>query len=170
MKYMGSNPIKHFLHFQIISLRMCIIAYFLFTSSTGYHKLDSTRKHEHLDIHTHYNFTIAFLSAVKNYGNGKFVGGAFFLAVEHLNEYSDQILNRTGISATFNYVFRDTYNMETKAVKAMVDLYCNKSLPEMAKVSVFIGPDKFCSSASLLATSFNLPFFSYVSFSFLSLF
>ncbi|PVD39419.1 hypothetical protein C0Q70_02049 [Pomacea canaliculata] len=98
------------------------------------------------------NFTLAFLTATSNKGHGKLTGGAFFLALEHLNaNQSDD-----NIRLHFDYVFKDTMNMDTMAMRAMVDTHCDKN-----NVSVFIGPPDFCSNAAVLATSFDIPYMSY---------
>ncbi|XP_025112491.1 guanylate cyclase 32E-like isoform X2 [Pomacea canaliculata] len=98
------------------------------------------------------NFTLAFLTATSNKGHGKLTGGAFFLALEHLNANKSD----DNIRLHFNYVFKDTMNMDTMAMRAMVDTHCDKN-----NVSVFIGPPDFCSNAAVLATSFDIPYMSY---------
>ncbi|XP_076459366.1 guanylate cyclase 32E-like [Babylonia areolata] len=106
---------------------------------------------------THFDFTLAFLTAIQNNGPGKFTAGAFFFALEQLNNDTEGRLRGSGRSASFRYEFRDTHNMETTATRAMVDLFCNHS----NSVSAFIGPDVFCNSAALLATSFDVPYLTY---------
>ena len=64
-----------------------------------------------------YNFTLAFLAAVSNNGNSKFTAGAFFLALEHLNQNAPALLNGTGHIANFLSIFRDTKNSEHHAVR-----------------------------------------------------
>lgn len=112
----------------------------------------------------HFDFTLAFMTSVRNNGQGKFVGGAFFLALDDLNNATGRLLNASD-TADFRYVFNDTHNEDTTAMRAMVDQHCNNA---HLNVTAFIGPDKFCNSAALLASSFALPFLSYVSTPFLS--
>lgn len=107
----------------------------------------------------HFDFTLAFMTSVRNNGQGKFVGGAFFLALDDLNNATGGLLNASD-TADFRYVFNDTHNEDTTAMRAMVDQHCNNA---HLNVTAFIGPDKFCNSAALLASSFALPFLSYVS-------
>ena len=96
---------------------------------------------------------LAFLTSIANKGAGIMFAGAFFLAVDDLNEDAK---NRS-IPVTFNYTFKDTGNREAVAMRRMSDLYCNKS------INVFIGPDTFCDVAGLMATAFEIPYMAFVS-------
>lgn len=113
-----------------------------------------------------YNFTLAFLTSVGNHGTGKHSGGAFFVALEKLNNASfvDEVLGSSNDDGVFfHWYFEDTRNDEMTAIRAMADINCKRT-----NVTVFIGPDVFCSNAAILATAFNLPYISYVSTTFRS--
>lgn len=104
-----------------------------------------------------FNFTMAFLIAIGNNGPGKLSSGAFFVALDELNNNATATLT-TGDTVNFSYVFRDTRNDDVTAMRAMVDIqYCG----ERNNITAYIGPDVYCSNAALLATSFDAPYITF---------
>ncbi|GFN78511.1 guanylate cyclase [Plakobranchus ocellatus] len=92
---------------------------------------------------------LAFVTSLK--GEGKYYGGAFFLAVDKLNANA----RKEGIPANFSFSFHETDNSEAHSIRVMTDIYCKKN------ISVFIGPDVFCKPAALSATAFNIPYMTF---------
>lgn len=99
------------------------------------------------------NFTIGLLLNVDNEGEDRFVGGAFFLALDELHK----VAKEKGLPVHFNWEFRDTMNRKNVAARQMLDLYLHRN------ISVFIGPSVFCKSLTTMVTALMKPFITYVS-------
>ncbi|KAH9519711.1 Receptor-type guanylate cyclase Gyc76C [Bulinus truncatus] len=97
------------------------------------------------------NITMALLLNVENLGEGNFFGGAFLLALDDLHEYAE----KKGIPVRFSWVFKETMDVETTAVKQVIDTYYPN------KTSVFIGPNTYCRSAAAVVTAMNRPLIIY---------
>ncbi|XP_055877751.1 guanylate cyclase 32E-like [Biomphalaria glabrata] len=97
------------------------------------------------------NFTIGLLLNVDNEGEDRFVGGAFFLALDELHK----VAKEKGLPVHFNWEFRDTMNRKNVAARQMLDLYLHRN------ISVFIGPSVFCKSLTTMVTALMKPFITY---------
>ncbi|XP_035824916.1 guanylate cyclase 32E [Aplysia californica] len=115
------------------------------------HPYNNSATPVNLSLMTPIDINLAFLTNLENHGKGKLFGGAFFLAVDHLN---DEARNKS-IPVTFTRIFRDTKNLEAVAMREMAELYCNRT------VDAFIGPDAYCNSAGLMSTAYNIPYMTF---------
>ena len=103
-------------------------------------------------VQTDTRLNVAFMIHKQDSGIGRHIGGAFFNALDYVNNAT-----RFNHPLTFDYYFRDVDGSDVDANRMMVELYCNNT------VAVFIGPDAYCANSALAATSFNIPYIAYVS-------
>uniref|UniRef100_A0A0B7BN18 guanylate cyclase n=1 Tax=Arion vulgaris TaxID=1028688 RepID=A0A0B7BN18_9EUPU len=116
----------------------------------NYSECYSLNNNRPIENMTQLDLNVAFFTGVSS-GQGKWYGGAFFLAIETLNN----IAKECHLPVQFNWTFRDAGNRESFAMKEIVDLYCAQN------ISAFIGPDVHCKTMGLLATGLNIPYITY---------
>ncbi|XP_041362492.1 guanylate cyclase 32E-like [Gigantopelta aegis] len=102
------------------------------------------------NVQTDTRLKIGFVIHKQENGIGRHIGGAFFNALDYVNNAT--MFNHP---LTFDYYFRDVDGTDVDANRAMVELYCNNT------VAVFIGPDAYCANSALAATSFDIPYIAY---------
>ncbi|CAL1540554.1 unnamed protein product [Lymnaea stagnalis] len=94
---------------------------------------------------------VALITNLVKRGHGRLFAGAFFLAVDKLNE----IANETGIPVRFNWTVKDVVNVGSTATQVMAHMSCANN------VSAFIGPDQLCYPPALVATAFGKPYITF---------
>lgn len=92
---------------------------------------------------------LSFMSATS--AEGKLFAGAFFLALDYVNNNSSLLKGYK-----LDYFFNDTKGRSANAINAMTSHYG-------AGTVGFIGPDATCLCESTIADAWNLPMIGYVS-------
>ncbi|XP_059146408.1 guanylate cyclase 32E-like [Physella acuta] len=95
--------------------------------------------------------TMALIAGVGMRGDGMIYGGTFMLALDELKQQA----NASKLPVTFDYILSNVSNMEVETINRMLELGCKKN------VSVFIGPQGFCKTAGIVATSMSKPYIGY---------
>lgn len=110
------------------------------------------------------NFTMGFLTGSQRRPwnreytrHGLIISGAISLAVDEINQNHSLVDNHL-----LTFTVAETFGEETESIRQTAMLWTERT-------AVYIGPQETCIHEARMASSFNLPMISYVSFLFLIL-